>query len=188
MQRRGSKPQQRDRGDKRINNILVYAVDCEVIDKSPRIGMFKCKSGRRSWRGTSSSTLVSSRRRRARARGGTRRSVSQAHFAIRAEGSHPPTCFRRSLDRSPSSETRRFELVRAGGLEPRRDESRRQRVAWPCRRLGELAGLFVRPHPDRSEWIGCAVAKFCHAFNDAVFRRRTWRRAPDRELPRQARG
>jgi len=37
-------------GDKRINNILAvlskpmrYAVDCEVIDKSPRIGMFKCE-------------------------------------------------------------------------------------------------------------------------------------------------
>jgi len=36
--------------DKRINNILAvlskpmkYAVDCEVIDKSPRIGMFKCE-------------------------------------------------------------------------------------------------------------------------------------------------
>src|SRR5262249_1826138 len=36
--------------EKRINNILAvlskplkYAVDCEVIDKAPRIGMFKCE-------------------------------------------------------------------------------------------------------------------------------------------------
>jgi hypothetical protein len=25
-------------------------------------------------------------------------------------------------------------------------------------------GLFVRTRPARSEWIGCAVGKFCHAF------------------------
>jgi hypothetical protein len=59
-----------------------------------------------------------------------------------------PACSRRSFEWSSSSETRRSKSVRAGGLEPRRDDSRRQRVAWPCRRLGELAGLFVRPRPD----------------------------------------
>lgn len=52
--------------DKRINNILAvlskpmkYAVECEVIDKAPRIGMFE-SSDPRSSRGTSSSTLQAS--------------------------------------------------------------------------------------------------------------------------------
>lgn len=64
--------------EKRINNILAVlskpmkcAVDCELITKSPKIGLYKVERPRSS-RGTSSSTLVSSRLRRRKDRTGTR--------------------------------------------------------------------------------------------------------------------
>jgi hypothetical protein len=65
--------------EKRINNILAvlskplkYAVDCEVIDKAPRIGMFKCERPEiEAW--TSRSTRVSSPRPRPRGETGTSR-------------------------------------------------------------------------------------------------------------------
>src|ERR1041384_1640930 len=70
--------------EKRSNNILAvlskplhYAAECNVIAHVPRMGLYKVERPEiESW--DSSSTLVSSRRRRSRAKAGTRRCVSRA--------------------------------------------------------------------------------------------------------------
>jgi hypothetical protein len=68
-----------------------------------------------------------------------------------ARGSYVAATWQQPPTRKKKSGSQPDLEVRAGGLEPRRDDARRQRVAWPCNRLGELAGLFVRT---RLWWSG----------------------------------